>query len=148
MAVGTHFLMVGLGGALGAMARHGLNSLKIDGSSVNDQIFRLIGLALPYTTLAANLLGGLMIGILAGCFAHFSQWSYELRLFLIVGVLGGFTTFSSFSLENILLFEKGAWGSAIFYMVLSVAGSLAATLAGLVLIRWIAGDASSGLPLS
>lgn len=148
MSALSHFFFVGAGGALGAMARHGLNSVKISGNSLNDQIFKTVGLALPYSTLAANLLGGLVIGILAGCFAHFSHWSYELRLFFIVGVLGGFTTFSSFSLENILMIEKGAWGSAIFYIFLSVAGSLAATLAGLALIRWIAGDSASESPLS
>jgi len=123
-----HFLLVGLGGAIGAMARHGVNMASL----------KLIGPDFPYGTLTANILGSLLIGILAGCFAHFASWTQEMRLLLVVGVLGGFTTFSSFSLDTILLFEKGATTQAIIYVVASFAVSLSATMAGLWVIRQVA----------
>ena len=128
MIILIHFLLVGLGGAIGAMARHGVNMASL----------KLIGPDFPYGTLTVNILGSLLIGILAGCFAHFSHWTQEMRLLLVVGVLGGFTTFSSFSLDTILLFEKGAMLQAIIYITSSFALSLAATLGGLWIIRQVA----------
>lgn len=125
MTLLLHFLLVGLGGAIGAMARHGVNMASL----------KLIGPDFPYGTLTANILGSLLIGILAGCFAHFASWTQEMRLLLVVGVLGGFTTFSSFSLDTILLFEKGAPTQAIIYIIASFVVSLSATLGGLWLIR-------------
>lgn len=123
-----NFLLVGLGGALGAMMRHGVNMASL----------KIMGPDFPYGTLTANILGSLAIGILAGCFAHFASWSQELRLFLVVGILGGFTTFSSFSLDTILLFEKGATLQATLYVALSFFVSLAATLGGLWMVRMVA----------
>lgn len=125
MTMILHFLLVGLGGAIGAMARHGVNMTSL----------KIMGPDFPYGTLTANILGSLAIGLLAGCFAHFASWSQEIRLFLVVGMLGGFTTFSSFSLDTVLLFEKGAVVQAILYISLSFFVSLGATLAGLWLIR-------------
>ncbi|HRK98708.1 MAG TPA: fluoride efflux transporter CrcB [Alphaproteobacteria bacterium] len=122
-----HFLIVGLGGAIGAMARHGINMASLKG----------MGSDFPYGTLTVNIIGSLLIGIFAGCFAHFSQWTQEMRLFLVVGVLGGFTTFSSFSLDSILLLEKGSYLPATFYIATSFALSLGGTLAGLWLIRQV-----------
>ncbi|MDY0029506.1 MAG: fluoride efflux transporter CrcB [Pseudobdellovibrionaceae bacterium] len=122
-----HFLLVGFGGALGAMARHGVNMASL----------KFIDPDFPYGTLTANILGSLLIGILAGCFAHFASWTQEMRLLLVVGVLGGFTTFSSFSLDTILLFEKGATIQAIIYVIASFAISLSATIGGLWLIRQV-----------
>ena len=123
-----NFLLVGLGGALGAMMRHGVNMASL----------KIMGPDFPYGTLTANIFGSLAIGILAGCFAHFASWSQELRLFLVVGILGGFTTFSSFSLDTILLFEKGATLQATLYVALSFFVSLAATLGGLWMVRMVA----------
>ncbi len=123
-----NFLLVGLGGAIGAMMRHGVNMASL----------KWMGPDFPYGTLTANILGSLAIGILAGCFTHFASWSQELRLFLVVGILGGFTTFSSFSLDTILLFEKGAALQASLYVAASFVVSLAATLGGLWMIRMVA----------
>lgn len=123
-----NFLLVGLGGALGAMMRHGVNMMSL----------KFTGPDFPYGTLTVNIAGSLAIGILAGCFAHFSSWSQELRLFLVVGILGGFTTFSSFSLDTIMLVERGAALQAALYIALSFGLSLAAAFGGLWLVRMVA----------
>lgn len=145
MSTLSHFFVVGVGGAIGAMARHGLNSFTLNAISFNQLCTKYFAFDIPYTTLTANILGGLLMGILAGCFAHFSYWSYELRLLLTVGILGGFTTFSSFSLETILMAEKNAWGAMLLYIILSLLGSILATAAGLLLVRLIARTLSTEL---
>jgi CrcB protein len=119
-----NFLLVALGGALGACARYGAG--------------RLIGAgAWPSATLFVNVVGGLLMGLLAGWLA--ARGANEgARLFLGVGVLGGFTTFSAFSLEIILLLEKGAVTLAFAYALLSVILSVASLFAGLWLMRVIA----------
>jgi fluoride exporter len=110
--------LVMAGGALGAGARH------------------LVGRALPapFGTLAVNLVGGLLMGLLAGLLAR-SGAAEGWRLFLATGVLGGFTTFSAFSLDAVTLLGRGDAGAALGYLALSVAGSLAATALGLGLAR-------------
>ncbi len=128
MTILYHFFLVGLGGAVGSMMRHGLNMASL----------KLIGPNFPFGTMTANILGSLLIGILAGCFAHFASWTQDLRLFLVIGLLGGFTTFSSFSLDTILLFEKGATLQGIIYVVGSFGLSLSAALGGLWIIRQVA----------
>ncbi|HNQ91688.1 MAG TPA: fluoride efflux transporter CrcB [Alphaproteobacteria bacterium] len=120
-----HFLIVGFGGALGAMARHGVNMASL----------KWLGTDFPYGTLTVNIIGSIFIGLLTGCFAHFASWSQEIRLFLVVGILGGFTTFSSFSLDTVLLFEKGAYYHALFYVLSSFILSVSGTVAGLWIIR-------------
>jgi CrcB protein len=120
-----HYLIVGLGGALGAMARHGVGSL----------VLRTAGDGFPWGTLLINVLGSFLIGVFVGILALVGQWSQEIRLFAVVGVLGGFTTFSAFSLESVLLFEKGQIGAALLYVTGSVLGSVLATLLGLYLVR-------------
>lgn len=120
-----HFVIVGLGGALGAMLRHAAGLAAL----------RLIPSAFPWGTLAINVVGSLCIGIVIGLLAYAHTWSQDIRLFAVVGVLGGFTTFSSFSLETILLFERGQALYAVLYIAGSVAGSLGATLIGLYGIR-------------
>lgn len=120
--------LVFLGGGAGACLRYLAGKLAL----------ALCGPGYPWGTLAANLLGGLAMGCLAGWLA-FRSGPEQVRLLLGVGVLGGFTTFSAFSLEVGLMLERGEWPTAAGYMLLSVAGSVAALFAGLALARaWTA----------
>lgn len=119
-------LLVALGGATGAVARYGLGI----------QSLRLFGPGWPYGTFVANLLGGLMMGVLAGFLAFRGGADQEkLRLLLGVGVLGGFTTFSAFSLETALMIERRAYGVAASYAAASVLLSITALFVGLILAR-------------
>ena len=117
-------LAIAAGGALGSVGRF------LAASAIG----HALGTAWPWGTLAVNVLGGFAIGLLAGLMALRWSVSPELRGFLITGILGGFTTFSAFSLEVMTLIERHAWGSAATYVVASVGLSLAAAFAGL----WIA----------
>lgn len=122
-------LIVMAGGAIGALARYHLG--RATGS--------LLGTAFPWGTLAANVAGGFAMGLLAGWLARHSVADGEhVRLALGVGVLGGFTTFSAFSLETVLMIEKGAWTMAGLYVLASVAGAVLALIAGLGLMRAVA----------
>ena len=121
------WLLVFLGGGLGAAARHGVNLAAA----------RLIGITFPWGTLTVNIVGSLLMGLIAGWLAlrAGAGWSQHLRLFLTTGFLGGFTTFSAFSLDVALLLERGAHGTAALYVAASVAFAVAALFAGLWLIR-------------
>ena len=123
----TQFLLVAAGGALGAVARYGL------GLTVG----RLApGSAWPWGTFAANVAGGLLMGLLAGWLALKAGAGQEsLRLFAAVGVLGGFTTFSAFSLEAALMIERRELATAFVYAVSSVVLSIAALFVGLMIAR-------------
>ena len=119
------FLVV-VGGGIGAGIRHGMNI----GAA------RLLGTEFPWGTFAINIIGSLLIGIVAAWFAFRNDAaSQSLRLFLTTGILGGFTTFSAFSLDFALLFERGEIMAAIWYVVGSVGLSLLAIFAGLWLVR-------------
>ncbi len=120
-------LYVMLGGAFGSGARYltGLATLS------------LFGPALPYGTFAVNLIGGLLMGALVGTLARVGDGG-TWRLLLGVGVLGGFTTFSSFSLDAVTMIERGQTGIAFGYVLVSVVGSIAALFAGLSLTRTVA----------
>jgi len=119
-------IFVALGGGAGAVARY----------LVGVQATRGFGTAWPYGTFAVNLIGGLLMGLLAGYLAHRGEADQERwRLLLGVGVLGGFTTFSAFSLETALMIEKRAYGQAFTYATASVLLSVAALFAGLVIVR-------------
>jgi CrcB protein len=121
--------LVALGGAIGAGSRHlvGLGML------------RLFGPGLPIGTLTVNVAGGLLMGLLAGYLALRSESEGQgLRLFLGTGILGGFTTFSAFSLDAVLLWQRGEGGIAFAYVILSVMLSVLALLAGLSLVRLLA----------
>lgn len=120
--------LVMLGGALGAGARH------LTGRAM----LALFGSGFPYATLTVNLIGGLLMGLLAGTLVRIGGASEAWRLFVAVGVLGGFTTFSSFSLDVVTLIERGAVSLALFYVLLSVLGSILALFAGLSLTRTMA----------
>lgn len=119
----TRFLIVAAGGALGAMARYGLGRL-------------LPAAGWPWPTLIANVAGGLLMGLLAGWLAFRAGAHGEtIRLFAAVGVLGGFTTFSAFSLETALMIERREFALAGGYVAASVVLSIAALFLGLMLAR-------------
>jgi CrcB protein len=115
------FLGAGVGGAL----RHGVNLAAA----------RQFGFGFPFGTLIVNVAGSFLMGLLAGYFAFRPGLSQHLRLFLTTGVLGGFTTFSAFSLDTALLVERHAYGMAAGYAVGSVAASVAALFFGLAVFR-------------
>lgn len=94
------------------------------------------GTALPWGTLTVNVVGGLLMGLLTGWLALRSGVAQEsLRVFAAVGVLGGFTTFSAFSLETLLLLERRQFGLAALYVGLSVLAAVGALFAGLMIAR-------------
>lgn len=117
-------LLVALGGALGAVLRY----------LVGQWALVAAGPALPLGTWLVNISGGLAIGLLAGWLAR-AEAGEPLRLLLGVGVLGGFTTFSAFSLEVFAMIVRGEIGLAAAYAVSSVAGSVLAVFAGIALVR-------------
>jgi CrcB protein len=122
------FLIVFLGGGIGAMLRHGVNL----GSA------RLLGAGLPYNTLFENVTGSMVMGLLAGYFALRGGVPQQWQLFLTTGILGGYTTFSAFSLDAALLTERGQLGLAAAYVIGSVVLSIAGLFAGLWLVRQMA----------
>jgi len=119
------YLIVFFGAGLGGAARHGVNVLSA----------RLVGTGFPAGTLLVNALGCLLMGLIAGTFAFRGHLSQDVRLFLTTGVLGGFTTFSTFSLDAALLWERGETGLAVLYVGASLVLSLAGVAAGLALTR-------------
>lgn len=121
-------LWVAAGGAIGAAARYGVNVWS----------GRLFGDAFPWHTLSVNVLGCFIMGLLVGAMALRLNVGNEMRAFLTTGILGGFTTFSAFSLDFALLVERKALTAAGFYAAGSVLLSLAAIFAGLALVRALA----------
>ena len=119
-----NLLFVMLGGAIGAGARHLVGSFAL----------ARYGSGFPWGTLSVNLVGGLLMGLLAGWLAR-GGGSEAVRLFLAVGVLGGFTTFSAFSLETFLMIERNQYGIAALYVGASVIGSVALLFVGLATMR-------------
>ena len=120
-------LYVMVGGAVGSGARY------LTGRAM----LSLLGPDYPFGTLAVNLIGGLLMGVLVGVLAR-NTASETWRLLLGVGVLGGFTTFSAFSLDVVTLIERGAIGVAFGYVLISVIGSIVAVFAGLSAVRAVA----------
>lgn len=117
-----------IGGAIGSLCRYWLGKLS----------FALFGPSWPWGTLAANLIGGLAMGLLAGILGRLAMGSEAWRLFVGVGILGGFTTFSSFSLETAMMIERGALLSAGVYVAASVVGAIGALFVGLTIARAVA----------
>ena len=119
------YLAVFVGGGLGAALRHGVNLASA----------RLLGTAFPYHTLIINVTGSLVMGLIAAHFALKGDASQSWRLFLTTGILGGYTTFSAFSLDAALLYERGELGLAALYVLAAVALSIGGLFAGLALVR-------------
>jgi CrcB protein len=122
-------LLVMAGGAIGAAMRYQLGRLAFHLAGPNPR------LPWPWGTLSANVIGGLVMGLFAGWLAARAQGGEHVRLFFAVGLLGGFTTFSSFSLETMLMIERGDGGLALGYVLASVVASVGALAAGLMLMR-------------
>jgi len=120
-------LWVAFGGALGASARY----------FIGTQTLRLMGPGFPWGTLCVNVLGSFIMGALIGLMAVKFSVSQEVRHFLTTGVLGGFTTFSAFSLDFVYLTERKAHLFAWTYLGASVALSILALIAGLLLVRTV-----------
>jgi len=123
----TQFILVGLGGAIGSMARYGVGVAAA----------RLVpGTPWPWATLGVNVLGGLLMGLLVGAMAQRGGSGQEtVRVLAGVGVLGGFTTFSAFSLETAMMIERRQFGMAGAYVAISVGVSIAALMVGLTVAR-------------
>ena len=119
------YLIVFAGAGIGGALRHG----------VNVGAARLFGYGFPFGTLIVNVLGSFLIGLLAGWFAFRPGVPQDMRLFLTTGILGGFTTFSAFSLDAALLIERNAYALAAAYLLGSVTASLVALFLGLALFR-------------
>jgi len=119
------YLIVFLGAGIGGALRHGVNVGAV----------RLLGFEFPYGTLIVNISGSFAMGLLAGYFAFRPGIDQHLRLFLTTGLLGGFTTFSAFSLDAALLVERHSYGVAAGYMVGSVAASISALFFSLAMFR-------------
>lgn len=116
-----------LGGAVGSGARH----------LVNVWAARLLGTGLPWGTLTVNILGSFVMGVVIETLAARFSGSMELRTLIATGILGGFTTFSAFSLEVVTLMERGETAVAVGYAAVSVGASIVALVAGLTLARLV-----------
>ena len=119
------YAIVFIGGGIGAALRHGVNIAAA----------RLFGTSFPYGTLTVNVVGSLVMGLLTAYFAFKVDISQHWRLFLTTGILGGFTTFSTFSLDVAVLWERGAIGLCALYVALSLAVSIGLLFFGLWLMR-------------
>lgn len=117
-----NFILVGIGGGLGAMLRYFVYMMM----KSND---------FPYGTLLINILGSFVIGIVMAISIKELSFPSDIKLFIATGICGGFTTFSSFSLENILLMQEGRLNTAFFYIAVSLIGGIAATWLGFKLIN-------------
>jgi fluoride exporter len=119
------YLLVFVGGGIGASLRHAVNMISARG----------LGTAFPWGTFIINISGSLVMGLIAGYLAFKGGASQPWRLFVMTGILGGYTTFSAFSLDAALLYERGEIASALFYVLGSVVLSIAGLFAGLALVR-------------
>ena len=120
-----NYLLVFVGGGLGASLRH----------TINIACAKCIGTAFPYGTFIINVTGSIVMGLIAGYLAFKGEASQPWRLFLMTGILGGYTTFSAFSLDSAVLYERGEIGQALFYVLGSVVFSILGLFAGMALVR-------------
>lgn len=119
------YIVVFLGGGLGAALRHGINI----------GVARLFGGGFPYATFFINVSGSFVMGLIAAWFAFKGDASQHWRLFLTTGILGGYTTFSTFSLDAALLYERGQIALAATYVIGSVVLGIVGLFAGLAIVR-------------
>lgn len=126
----TAILLVFLGSGLGGLMRYGVTLWAASS----------LGTGFPFGTLIVNATGGLVMGAVAGYLAMHASlpWAHDVRLLLATGILGGFTTFSAFSLDAVHLFEQGAAALAALYVVASVVLAIGGVVAGLALVRGLA----------
>lgn len=121
----VHWVVVFIGGGIGATLRHGVNRAAL----------AYLGPTFPFGTLFVNVVGGLLMGVLAELFLVKGGGSQEFRLFLTTGVLGGFTTFSAFSLDAALMWQRSDYGALGIYIFGSVLFSIAALFIGMASVR-------------
>ncbi len=121
-------LAIAAGGAFGALCRHGVNIGAV----------KLMGHGFPYGTLTVNVLGSFVMGLLIAIFAQYWQPSEAMRVFLITGFLGAFTTFSTFSLDFVSLWERQAYLHSALYLSGSVILSIGALFAAMALVKVVA----------
>ena len=119
-------IFVAAGGAIGAAARHGVNLAWL----------RLSGAGFPGGTMIANIFGAVLMGVLAGYLLQ-NEMSVEMRAFLVVGVLGAFTTFSTFSLDTLVLFQRGEYAAGLFYVMGSIILAIAGVVGGMNIVKWV-----------
>ncbi|MBT1513578.1 fluoride efflux transporter CrcB [Bradyrhizobium sp. SRL28] len=119
------YLLVFIGGGLGSTLRHLINVICA----------RCPGTGFPWGTFIINITGSTVMGLIAGYLAFKGEASQPWRLFLMTGILGGYTTFSAYSLDAALLYERGELTSAALYVIGSVVLSIAGLFAGLALVR-------------
>jgi CrcB protein len=122
------YLLVFVGGGLGATLRH----------LINLTCTRCLGTGFPWGTFLINISGSTVMGLIAGYLAFKGEASQPWRLFLMTGILGGYTTFSAYSLDAALLYERGELGLAALYVTGSVVLSIAGLFAGLAVVRQFA----------
>lgn len=122
------FFIVFIGSGLGGMLRYAAGTLSM----------RLLGPNFPYGTLAINVVGSALMGVVVAVFTKLNLPSQDTRLFLTTGVIGGFTTFSTFSLDAVVLWERGQHLAAASYVLVSVAMSVIVLVLSMVLIRRLA----------
>ncbi|WP_316861747.1 fluoride efflux transporter CrcB [uncultured Cohaesibacter sp.] len=121
----NHFIFVAIGGAAGASLRHLVGLMAL----------RSFGGGFPYGTMICNIVGSFFMGLLIHILAVRFNASTEIRLLLTTGLLGGFTTFSTFSLDIVTMTERGQTTVALFYIAISLAGGIVALFAGLSAAR-------------
>jgi CrcB protein len=124
----SSYFLVFLGAGIGGALRHGVNLAAL----------RLLGPGFPHGTLAVNVIGSFALGLLTGWFALRFDPGQSWRLFLTTGMLGGFTTFSAFSLDAALLWERGDFGVGALYVLASVVLAVLGLWAGLLIMRHLA----------
>jgi CrcB protein len=123
-----NYVLVFIGGGLGSTLRYIVNIVSP----------RFLGTDFPYHTFIINITGSIVMGLVAGYLGFKGDAAQSWRLFLMTGILGGYTTFSAYSLDAAILYERGEIGLALFYVIGSVVFSIAGLFAGLALVRHLA----------
>ena len=119
---------IAAGGAVGAVLRH----------FTNNAVLHVLGHGFPWGIFVANILGSFIMGLMISAFAHVYEPSQTMRAFLTVGMLGAFTTFSTFSMDTVLLLERGQLMTAAAYVIGSVTLAIGGLFAGMMLVRMVA----------